>query len=129
MAISFSTTSGSTTATVHDPEHGVELSDRVVFDTVSGLDGTTEDLLTGEFVIQTIPSVNSYTITLAANAGTTYSEQGQAQAFYLLEKGFAKESDFEKLPEGIKPVPEEKVKEDFQRRHAPKKRVKNEASK
>lgn len=89
MAISFSTTSGSATATVHDDEHGAALGDRVVFDSLSGLDGTTHDLLTGEFVIQTIPTVNTYTITLAANAGTTYSETGQAQAFYLLEKGIA----------------------------------------
>lgn len=42
-------------------------------------------------------------------------------AVYLLDNGFCKASDFETLPEGYgKPIPEEKVIEDFEKRHAPK---------
>lgn len=50
-------------------------------------------------------------------------------AVYLLDKGYCKKEDFEILPEGYgKPIPEEKVIEDFEKRHAPKVR-KNAAAK
>lgn len=43
------------------------------------------------------------------------------EALMLLEKGFQKPSDFTILPSDFnKPIPEEKVQESFQQRHAPK---------
>lgn len=52
------------------------------------------------------------------------------EAEMLLEKGWLKESDFEVLPAGYgKPVPEEKVKADFEKRHAPRKKKQHAAVK
>lgn len=43
------------------------------------------------------------------------------EAINLLEKGFLKSSDFTTLPSDFnKPVPEEKIQESFEKRHAPK---------
>jgi hypothetical protein len=42
------------------------------------------------------------------------------EAEYLLEKGFLTPENFEVLPAKPEPVPEEKIQEGFEKRHAPK---------
>jgi len=42
------------------------------------------------------------------------------EAEYLLEKGYVKPTDFEVLPAKAEPVPEEKIIEQFEKRHTPK---------
>jgi len=92
MAISFSTTTGSATVTVHDPLHGSSTGDFVEFESVSGL---TTQLNTDiensgtPHVIVSVPSTNTYTITVANNADADYTESGQASGFYLLDTGLA----------------------------------------
>lgn len=89
MAITFDTTNGSTTVTVNDPLHGAVVGDYVIFDRVSGLSTQLNTDLDGEFVIQTVPSVNTYTITLPQNADADYSGAGVAAAYYPLATGLA----------------------------------------
>ena len=89
MAITFTTTSGSKTVTVHDEAHGSAIGDFVYFENVSGLNTAVNTLLTAEFLIEAIPTLNTYTITLASNATASFSDTGAGEAFYLLETGIA----------------------------------------
>lgn len=89
MAITFDTTNGSATVTVNDPLHGAVVGDYVIFDRVSGLSTQLNTDLDDEFVIQTVPSVNTYTITLPQNADADYSGAGVAAAYYPLATGLA----------------------------------------
>jgi hypothetical protein len=89
MAISFDTTNGSPTVTVNDPLHGASVGDYVLFERVSGLSSQLNSDLADEFVIQTVPNNNSYTITLPQNADATYTSDGIAAAFYPLATGLA----------------------------------------
>ena len=86
MAITFTTTSGSTTVTVNDTAHGASTGDRVIFEDVSGLSSALNSALAAEFEVQSA-ATNTYTITLSSAADQTNSSAGQASAFYLLETG------------------------------------------
>jgi len=86
MAITFTTTSGSTTVTVNDTAHGALTGDRVIFEDVSGLSSALNSALAAEFEVQSA-ATNTYTITLSSAADQTNSSAGQASAFYLLETG------------------------------------------
>jgi hypothetical protein len=91
MAISFTTTTGSTTVTVNDLLHGSSTGDYVEFESVSGL---TSQLHTdiengGEPHVITSVTSNTYTFEVANAADGDFSTQGQASAFYLLNTGLA----------------------------------------
>ena len=91
MAISFTTTTGSTTVTVNDLLHGSSTGDYVEFESVSGL---TSQLHTdiengGEPHVITSVTTNTYTFEVANAADGDFSSQGQASAFYLLNTGLA----------------------------------------
>ena len=89
MAITFNTTSGSTTVTVNDTLHGASTGDFVIFEQVSGLSTQLNNDLEAEFLIQSVPSANTYTITLPQNADATNTSAGAAAAFYPLATGLA----------------------------------------
>lgn len=92
MAISFSTTNGSTTVTVHDPLHGLnndqyDVGSEVIFRNVSGLSSALNAALEGSHLIATVPNPNFYTIELSTAADQTNVTTGAAEAFYLLQNG------------------------------------------
>jgi len=91
MAISFSTTNGSTTVTVSDNESGAAVGDYVVFDEVSGLTGTnvaTYIRNNGDpHRITKLNGTASYDIVLSTAADGNNTTAGQASAFYYLESG------------------------------------------
>lgn len=92
MAISFDTTTGSTTVTINDLLHGASTGDFVEFEDVSGL--TTQlnaDIENSgvPHVITSVPSSNTYTIEVANAADGDFSSEGQASALYLLDTGIA----------------------------------------
>lgn len=91
MAISFSSTNGDATLTINDPLHGAATGDFVEFEDVSGLTTqlNTDIENSGTPHVITSSSTNSYTIELANAADSTYTEAGQASAFYLLNTGLA----------------------------------------
>lgn len=83
----FATTTSSTTVTVTAAAHGAEVGDFVVFSgatAVGGLD------MNGDFEIQTIPNVNTYTVTNTSAATSTTTGGGAVvSAAYQIPVGSA----------------------------------------
>ena len=85
----FATTSGSSTVTVTDADHGALIGDFVTISSVSGaVGGLTQANLQGEFEILTVPSSSTYTIEAPANASSS-ATTGTATATYQLNTGAA----------------------------------------
>ena len=77
----FTTTNGSATVTVNKPAHGLSVGDLFTFTSVtppSGAGYTGGDFTTNTFMVVTVPSTDTFTITMAATAGTTVSASGSA---------------------------------------------------
>ena len=89
MAITFDTTSGSTTVTVNDVDHGAGVGDSVIFENVSGLTSQLNTDLTNEFLVTAVVNNNSYRITIANNADADYTGGGAAEAYYLIPPGLS----------------------------------------
>jgi hypothetical protein len=91
MAITFTTTTGSTEVTVHDVDHGAAVGDYVFFEDVSGLTGTSmNSLLDGKtFYVVSLIDADSYKIEIESAATGDNSSAGQASAYYYLETGIA----------------------------------------
>jgi hypothetical protein len=91
MAVTFTTTNGSTTVTVSDNDSGAKVGDYVVFENVSGLSGANLPTLLEERA-QYVTKLNgtaSYNIELSAAADGNNTAAGQADALYYLESGSA----------------------------------------
>jgi len=85
----FATTSGSSTVTVTDADHGALIGDFVTISSVSGaVGGLTQANLQGEFEILTVPSSSTYTIEAPANASSS-ATTGTATATYQVNTGAA----------------------------------------
>lgn len=70
--VTFSATNGSSTITVTDVAHGVEVTDFVTFSGAVTLGGNiTASVLNQNYQIVSVPSVNTYTITAKNTAGST----------------------------------------------------------
>ena len=83
----FATTSGSTTVTVTDADHGALVGDHVTISSVSGaIGGLTQANLQNEFEIQTVPSDSTYTIVAPATASST-ATGATATATYQINSG------------------------------------------
>ena len=83
----FSVTSGSTTVTVTDADHGALIGDFVTIASVSGaVGGISQANLQGEFEIQTVPSDDTYTI-IAGAAGSSTATGSTANATYQINTG------------------------------------------
>ena len=88
VATAFTTTNASTTVTVNDAGFGGQVGDFVTISSVSGtVNGITAANLTGEFVIQTVTSNNTYTITAKAAATSTGTSAVTATFNYQLSTG------------------------------------------
>ena len=87
MAITFITATDSTTVTVNDTAHGAIVGDFVTFTNADTSNTTLNAQLNKEFEIQTVPTRNTYTITLASNAAAALSSAGSANAEYQLNIG------------------------------------------
>lgn len=89
MAITFTTSTGSTSVQVTDPNHGCSVGDYVKFEDVSGLSGTGMNSLIDDrvFYIQSLVGSNAYTITISSDATGNNVSAGQASAYYYLESG------------------------------------------
>ena len=87
MAITFITATDSTTVTVNDTGHGAIVGDFVTFANADTSNTTLNAQLNNEFEIQTVPTRNTYTITLASNAAAALSSAGSANADYQLNVG------------------------------------------
>ena len=68
MAITFITATDSTTVTVNDESHGALVGDFVTFANANTGNSTLNAQLDIEHEIQSVPTRNTYTITLASNA-------------------------------------------------------------
>ena len=85
----FATTSGSSTVTVTDADHGALIGDFVTISSVSGaVGGITAANLQGEFEILTVPSSSTYTIEAPA-AATSSATTGSGTATYQINTGAA----------------------------------------
>jgi len=93
-AATFAATNGSTTITVTDNSHGASVGDFVTFSSAVSLGGTiTATILNAEFEIQSITSVNAYTITssVAANSSDSGNGGSATDAAYQVSVGPATE--------------------------------------
>ena len=83
----FSVTSGSTTVTVTDADHGALIGDFVTIASVSGaVGGISAANLQGEFEIQTVTGDDTYTI-IAGAAGSSTATGSTANATYQINTG------------------------------------------
>ena len=87
MAITFTSSTSSTSVTVNDTSHGALAGDFVTFSNASTGDTSLNTQLNNEFSITSITDENSYVITLSANAAATLSSAGSADAEYQLNVG------------------------------------------
>ena len=87
MAITFTSSTSSTSVTVNDKSHGALAGDFVTFSNASTGDTSLNTQLNNEFSITSITDENSYVITLSANAAATLSSAGSADAEYQLNVG------------------------------------------
>lgn len=87
-AITFDTTSGSTTVVVNDTAHGALLGDFVTFSGVTGNPGgITNASLNNQFEITEIVNANEYKITAPMQASSTATAAGTANAEYQINTG------------------------------------------
>jgi len=87
MAITFITSTSSTSVTVNDTSHGAILGSFVTFSNANTGNTALNSKLNNEFEIQSITDSNSYVITISANADTALSSAGTADAEYQLNVG------------------------------------------
>ena len=87
MALTFITATDSTTVTVNDESHGALVGDFVTFANADTSNTTLNAQLNKEFEIQSVPTRNTYTITLESNAAAALSSAGSANADYQLNIG------------------------------------------
>ena len=87
MAITFTSSTSSTTVTVNDGSHGALVGDFVTFSNTSTGDTSLNSQLDGEHKIITVPTTGTYTITLSSNAAAAVSSAGSADAEYQLNVG------------------------------------------
>ena len=86
----FSTTSGSATVTVNKAAHSLEPGDLFTFTSVTpptGAGYVEADFTTNPFQVITVPDSDSFTITMAANAGATVSASGSATVNPYIKPG------------------------------------------
>ena len=75
--VTFAATAGSYTITVTDTAHGVQVGDFVIFSGAVSLGGAiTATVLNKEYQVQTVPSINTYTITSSVQATSGDSGNG-----------------------------------------------------
>ena len=77
----FTTVNSSATVTVNKPSHALEEGDLFTFSSVtppSGAGYSASDFTTNTFQVVSVPTANTFTITMAANAGTSVSASGSA---------------------------------------------------
>jgi hypothetical protein len=87
MAITFTTSSSSSTVTVNDGSHGALVGDFVTLSNSSTGNSTLNTQLNKEHEIITVPTSGTYTITLSTDAAATISSAGSADAEYQLNVG------------------------------------------
>ena len=87
MAITFTTSTSSSTVTVNDASHGALVGDFVTFSNASTGNSTLNQQLNAEHEIVTVPTSGTYTITLSDDAAATVSSSGSADAEYQLNVG------------------------------------------
>lgn len=87
MAITFTTSTSSPTVTVNDTSHGAIVGDFVTFSNANTGNTTLNSQLNQEHEIVTVPTDDSYTITLSDDAAATLSSSGSADAEYQLNIG------------------------------------------
>ena len=87
MAITFTTSTSSPTVTVHDTLHGSLVGDFVTFSNANTGNTDLNSQLNQEHEIVTVPTDNTYTITLSDDAFATLSNSGSADAEYQLNIG------------------------------------------
>ena len=87
MAITFISSTSSTSVTVNDTLHGAIAGDFVTFSNSSTGNSSLNTQLNDEFSITSVTDDNSYVITLSANAAATLSSAGSADAEYQLNIG------------------------------------------
>tara|TARA_R110002033_G_scaffold158390_1_gene194505 strand:- start:363 stop:2762 length:2400 start_codon:yes stop_codon:yes gene_type:complete len=80
LANSFATTNTSGTITISDTAHDLRLSDKVIFQNVSTVGGITAEVLNNEHTVASIPTSDSYTVTLGDLATSTVSAGGGSLA-------------------------------------------------
>jgi hypothetical protein len=87
MAITFITSTSSTTVTVNDSSHGSLVGDFVTFSNANTGNTSLNEQLNIEHEIITVPTTATYTITLSANASAALSSAGSADAEYQINTG------------------------------------------
>ena len=87
MAITFTTSTSSTLATVNDSGHGAIAGSYVTFSNADTGNLGLNSKLNNEFSITSVTNSNSYVITLSANADTALSSAGSADAEYQINVG------------------------------------------
>jgi hypothetical protein len=87
MAITFITSTSSSTVTVNDTSHGALVGDFVTFSNANTGNTTLNSQLNQEHEIVTVPTGDNYTITLSDDAAATLSSSGSADAEYQLNIG------------------------------------------
>ena len=87
MAITFTSSTSSTSVTVNDASHGALAGDFVTFSNASTGNTSLNTQLNNEFSVTSVTDENSYVITLSANAAATLSSAGSADAEYQLNIG------------------------------------------
>ena len=87
MAITFITSTSSTTVTVNDSPHGALVGDFVTFSNANTGNTSLNEQLNIEHEIITVPTSGTYTITLSANAAAALSSAGSADAEYQINIG------------------------------------------
>ena len=90
--VTFAATNGSTTITVTDTAHGAQVGDYVTFSGAVTLGGTiTATILNAEHTVVSVPTANTYTITVsvAANASDTGNGGAAVIGYYQISPGYA----------------------------------------
>lgn len=85
----FNTTNGSSTVTVTLPNHGLAVNDFYTVHVSTAVGGIT---LSGLYIVQTVPTADTFTITASGGASSTtsgYENSDQANIHYLISSGLA----------------------------------------
>ena len=89
--VTFAATAGSYTITVTNAGHGAQVGDFVIFSGAASLGGAiTATVLNREYQVQTVPSINTYTITssVAATSGDSGNGGGSTVGNYQIPTGY-----------------------------------------